>query len=270
MLARARAVARARWPSWSTATGLLPGDRPPAGRGARGARPGAARRRRALRARPPARRARSGRGRGARRCRRRPSPRCGRCATRPARACSSTCATATAASASRRSSRPTGCARSCRWGRRCPSTPARPAACCAGRRGGRAPLGGERRRARGGGGVGRARRCADRDGAVVAAVSVSGPIERTTRQPGRRYGDGGRRGRSTASRLRSGRATRDATRTPGSLLVGTARRAVKPAYSARDLEHRRQVHQTVATRSRWPATTCSCAPSSNDDAGAAG
>jgi DNA-binding IclR family transcriptional regulator len=28
----------------------------------------------------------------------------------------------------------------------------------------------------------------DPDGAVVAAVSVSGPIERTTRQPGRRYG----------------------------------------------------------------------------------
>ncbi len=27
------------------------------------------------------------------------------------------------------------------------------------------------------------------DGQVVAAVSVSGPIERTTRQPGRRYGD---------------------------------------------------------------------------------
>jgi DNA-binding IclR family transcriptional regulator len=29
----------------------------------------------------------------------------------------------------------------------------------------------------------------DRDGHVVAAVSVSGPIERTTRQPGERYGD---------------------------------------------------------------------------------
>jgi DNA-binding IclR family transcriptional regulator len=29
----------------------------------------------------------------------------------------------------------------------------------------------------------------DADGRVVAAVSVSGPIERTTRQPGRRYGD---------------------------------------------------------------------------------
>jgi DNA-binding IclR family transcriptional regulator len=29
----------------------------------------------------------------------------------------------------------------------------------------------------------------DRDGAVRAAVSVSGPIERTTRQPGRRYAD---------------------------------------------------------------------------------
>ena len=28
----------------------------------------------------------------------------------------------------------------------------------------------------------------DRDGRVVAAVSVSGPIERTTREPGRRYG----------------------------------------------------------------------------------
>jgi DNA-binding IclR family transcriptional regulator len=28
-----------------------------------------------------------------------------------------------------------------------------------------------------------------RDGAVVAAVSVSGPVERTTRQPGRRYAD---------------------------------------------------------------------------------
>jgi DNA-binding IclR family transcriptional regulator len=28
-----------------------------------------------------------------------------------------------------------------------------------------------------------------RDGRAVAAVSVSGPIERTTRQPGRRYGD---------------------------------------------------------------------------------
>jgi DNA-binding IclR family transcriptional regulator len=29
----------------------------------------------------------------------------------------------------------------------------------------------------------------DREGAVVAAVSVSGPIERTTRHPGTRYGD---------------------------------------------------------------------------------
>jgi DNA-binding IclR family transcriptional regulator len=29
----------------------------------------------------------------------------------------------------------------------------------------------------------------DGDGAVIAAVSVSGPIERTTRQPGRRYAD---------------------------------------------------------------------------------
>jgi DNA-binding IclR family transcriptional regulator len=27
------------------------------------------------------------------------------------------------------------------------------------------------------------------DGVVVAAVSVSGPIERTTRKPGRRYSD---------------------------------------------------------------------------------
>jgi DNA-binding IclR family transcriptional regulator len=26
------------------------------------------------------------------------------------------------------------------------------------------------------------------DGSVVAAVSVSGPVERTTRSPGRRYG----------------------------------------------------------------------------------
>ena len=30
---------------------------------------------------------------------------------------------------------------------------------------------------------------ADRSGAVVAAIGVSGPIERTTRQPGSRYGD---------------------------------------------------------------------------------
>jgi DNA-binding IclR family transcriptional regulator len=29
----------------------------------------------------------------------------------------------------------------------------------------------------------------DRDGRAVAAVSVSGPIERTTRRPGARYGD---------------------------------------------------------------------------------
>jgi DNA-binding IclR family transcriptional regulator len=29
----------------------------------------------------------------------------------------------------------------------------------------------------------------DRGGAVVAAIGVSGPIERTTREPGRRYGD---------------------------------------------------------------------------------
>ena len=29
----------------------------------------------------------------------------------------------------------------------------------------------------------------DADGVAVAAVSVSGPIERTTRQPGARYGD---------------------------------------------------------------------------------
>ena len=27
------------------------------------------------------------------------------------------------------------------------------------------------------------------DGAVLAAVGVSGPVGRTTRQPGRRYGD---------------------------------------------------------------------------------
>ena len=29
----------------------------------------------------------------------------------------------------------------------------------------------------------------DRTGRVVAAVSVSGPIQRTTRKPGQRYGD---------------------------------------------------------------------------------
>ena len=29
----------------------------------------------------------------------------------------------------------------------------------------------------------------DASGRIVAAVSVSGPIERTTRQPGRRYGE---------------------------------------------------------------------------------
>ena len=46
------------------ATGLLPGDGPPAGRRARGARPGAARRRRALRARRAADGAGPGRGRG--------------------------------------------------------------------------------------------------------------------------------------------------------------------------------------------------------------
>ena len=28
----------------------------------------------------------------------------------------------------------------------------------------------------------------DRNGLVVAAIGVSGPIERTTRQPGKRYG----------------------------------------------------------------------------------
>ncbi len=51
-----------------------------------------------------------------------------RCATKPANRCSSTCARGIGGCASPRSSRPTGCGRSCRWGRRCRSTSARPGA----------------------------------------------------------------------------------------------------------------------------------------------
>ena len=56
----------------------------------------------------------------------------------------------------------------------------------------RRPVGGERGRARGGRGQ-RVGAGARRRRRVVAAVSVSGPIQRLTTQPGRRYGE--RRGR---------------------------------------------------------------------------
>ena len=186
---------RGRWPSWSTATGLSRATahrlavaleahglvrRDDDGRFALGA---AARRRSA--------------GRRPRRCPlaaaapagARPS-----CATRPARACSSTCATATGGSASPPLESPHGLRTIVPLGRRLPldrrvrrarSWPIRPLRRGIGAAG---PVGRERGRARGRRGVGVARR-PGRARRRVAAVSVSGPIERTTRQPGRRYGD---------------------------------------------------------------------------------
>jgi DNA-binding IclR family transcriptional regulator len=46
----------------------------------------------------------------------------------------------------------------------------------------------------------------DEAGAVVAAVSVSGPIERTTRRPGRRYADAVKRAASAVERAAAGEA----------------------------------------------------------------
>ena len=102
------------------ATGLSPGHRPPAGRGARGPRPGAARRRRAASRWACGSSASASRGRGRARLARRPARRWPGCGTRPASRCSSTCATATSGCASSRWSRPTGCARSCPSGARLP------------------------------------------------------------------------------------------------------------------------------------------------------
>ena len=67
-----------------------------------------------------------------------------------------------------------------------------------------ADVGRERRGARGGGGVGAVRRSATA-GHVVAAVSVSGPVERLTRAPARRYGD---QVAAAAARHRGGRGLR--------------------------------------------------------------
>ena len=108
-------------------------------------------------------------------------------ATPPRSRCSSTCATATAGSASPPSSRP-ACAPSWPWAPPCPRPQLGPAGSLRRGWGGSRPwLGGERRRARG---RRRLRGAPVRatDGAVVAAVSVSGPIERTGTDPGARYG----------------------------------------------------------------------------------
>ena len=159
-----------------------------------------------LRPRSPAHRARS--------CRRWPVPPWSGCGTRRARACSSTCGGATAGCAWRRWSRPTACVRSSPWGRRCRSTWGRRA-----RSSGAIPRWTSRggpRASRSGNGAWRrpAPPCSGPRGEVVAAVSVSGPIERTTRSPGPpvRAGPGrGRPGRRAgagagdeASRRRSG------------------------------------------------------------------
>ena len=112
---------RGRWPSWSRRPGSR--GRRPTGWPWRSRRTGwcAATRTVASRSacgssRSVGRRPRRSRW-PRRRCRRWP-----RCATRPANRCSSTCATAIVGSASPRSSRRTGCGRSCRWVRRCRST----------------------------------------------------------------------------------------------------------------------------------------------------
>ena len=120
---------------------------------------------------------------------RRPRGRWRSCGTRRARACSCTCGTVTGACASRRSSRRTACARSCRWGRACRSTSARPAASCRRPR----PVGTESAQIlrpwvesvgeREAGVASVSAPVLDASGTVVAAVSVSGPIERTSRHP---------------------------------------------------------------------------------------
>ena len=83
---------------------------------------------------------------------------------------------------------PTACGRSWRWGPRCPSTSGRPARSFAATR--RRGAGGGPRASRSGArrGVGQ-RPVHGPAGEVVAAVSVSGPIERTSRSPGERYAD---------------------------------------------------------------------------------
>ena len=108
------------------------------------------------------------------------------CATRPARACSCSCARATAGVASCRCSRPTACAGSCPRARcsRCAS--ARPGGCCPASSGRGGWVESVEEREPGVASV--SAPVVDADGRVLAAVSVSGPVERLSRQPGARYG----------------------------------------------------------------------------------
>ena len=173
----------------------LAGHRPPSGGRARGPRPRPPRRRRPVRPRCAAHRPRSGRRPTA--CRSPPlrPTRWRSCATPPARACSSTSAKAIGGSASPRSSHPTGCAPSCRARRPLPLDVGSAGPPPGRRRHRRSSTGRERpgwvasvgEREAGVASVSAPVR--DADGRVLAAVSVSGPIERTSRHPGRRYGD---------------------------------------------------------------------------------
>ena len=189
---------RARQPGERTAIAgrARRGDRPAAGHGApargraRGPRPRAARRRRPVRARLAPRRPRAGRRSTAIPARRAARARARlRCATPPGRACSSTSATATpgvhrlarvaARPAHDRRGRGVAAARR-RVGRQ-------GAAAVDARRPTRGWVESVEEREAGVASVSAPVR--DRRGDVIAAISVSGPIERTTRKPGARYGE---------------------------------------------------------------------------------
>ena len=130
-----------------------------------------------------------------------PGPRSSGCEATRARACSSTCATATTGSASPslesphelRTIVPVGAAPAARPSARPARLLPRPTGA------GPARLGRERRGARAGRGVGQ-RPGRGPDGRVLAAVSVSGPIERTTRRPAGATAPRWSRRRPTASR----------------------------------------------------------------------
>ena len=163
-----------------------PGDRPSARRCARGARPVAARRRGPLRSRSRAWRRWAGSPPSASRW-----PRCrcrcsSGCVTRPVRASSCSSARAHSVDASCRSSRRTRCAGSCPRACCSPSTPARPGACSGASR----AIGGwvQSVEEREPGVASVSAPVHGADGAVVAAVSISGPVERMTRDPGERFG----------------------------------------------------------------------------------
>ena len=195
----------------------------------------------------PARRARPGGGGERSRSPSWPGPPSSGCGPRRGSRCSSTCATATGAGASPRSTRRTSCARSC------PSAPLLPldrgsAGRALSRRGRSSRVGRERR------GAGARRRVGERsgpsapDGAVVAAVSVSGPIGRTTRQPGTRYGaavlTAAGRDRSRVSHLIVGLWPHDQVRKPAR--SATRRRRPRPRGWRRSAPRRRRCRRASA------------------------